>query len=95
VLYTPVPDAFLDGITRRTVIGLGRARGLEVVERVIMPDELASFEACFLTGSAAEVAPVRQIGGCAFAPSPITRQLAADYAALVRRPAAEPAQSAA
>ena len=80
VLHTPVADAFLDGITRQTVIGLARARGLEVVERVIMPDELSTFEACFLTGSAAEVAPVQQIGPHRFAPSPITRQLVDDYA---------------
>jgi branched-chain amino acid aminotransferase len=95
VLHTPVPDAFLDGITRQTVIGLARARGLEVVERVIMPDELSTFEACFLTGSAAEVAPVRQIGPHRFAPSPITRQLVDDYAALVRQPTADMAQPAA
>ena len=95
VLHTPVPDAFLDGITRQTVVRLARERGIEVVERVIMPDELATFEACFLTGSAAEVAPVQQIGPHRFAPSPITRQLVDDYAALVRRPAAERAQPAA
>jgi len=95
VLHTPVPDAFLDGITRQTVVRLARARGVEVVERVIMPDELSGFEACFLTGSAAEVAPVQQIGPHRFAPSPITRQLVDDYAALVRQPAAKVAQSAA
>ena len=95
VLHTPVADAFLDGITRQTVIGLARARGIEVVERVIMPDELSTFEACFLTGSAAEVAPVRQIGPHRFAPSPIVRQLVDDYASLVRQPAAETAQPAA
>jgi branched-chain amino acid aminotransferase len=93
VLHTPVPDAFLDGITRQTVIALARARSIEVVERVITPDELGDFEACFLTGSAAEVAPVQQIGSHRFAPSPITRQLVDDYAALVRAPAdiAQPA----
>jgi branched-chain amino acid aminotransferase len=91
VLHTPVPDAFLDGITRQTVIALARARGIEVVERVIVPDELSTFEACFLTGSAAEVAPVRQIGACSFAPSPITRQLMDDYAFLVRQPGAKAA----
>jgi branched-chain amino acid aminotransferase len=94
-LHTPVPDAFLDGITRQTVIGLARARGIEVVERVIMPDELATFEACFVTGSAAEVAPVQQIGPHRFAPSPITRRLVDDYAALVRAPAVEMTQPAA
>ncbi len=95
VLHTPVADAFLDGITRQTVIGLARARGIEVVERVIMPDELSTFEACFLTGSAAEVAPVQQIGPHRFAPSPLTRQLVDDYASLVRQPAADRAQPAA
>jgi branched-chain amino acid aminotransferase len=54
-IHTPIPDCFLDGITRRTVIGLAKARGLEVIERVIMPDELPSFSECFLTGTAAEV----------------------------------------
>jgi branched-chain amino acid aminotransferase len=95
VLHTPIPDAFLDGITRQSVIGLARARGREVVERVIMPDELAGFEACFLTGSAAEVAPVQQIGPHRFAPSPVVRQLVEDYAALVRQPAASEALPAA
>jgi branched-chain amino acid aminotransferase len=94
-LHTPVPDAFLDGITRQTVIGLARERGLEVVERVIMPDELTRFDACFLTGSAAEVAPVRQIADVRFEPAPITRRLADDYAALVRQPVAEVTQPAA
>jgi branched-chain amino acid aminotransferase len=95
VLHTPVPDAFLDGITRQTVIGLARAGGLEVVERVIVPDELSHFEACFLTGSAAEVAPVQQIADVRFEAVPIMRQLADDYAALVRLPVANVTQPAA
>jgi branched-chain amino acid aminotransferase len=94
-LHTPVPDVFLDGITRQTVIGLARARGLAVVERVIFPDELATFDACFLTGTAAEIAPVREIGPYRFEVSPITHRLMDDYAALVRQPAAESAQAAA
>jgi branched-chain amino acid aminotransferase len=52
-IHTPTPDCFLDGITRRTVIGLAKQHGLEVIERVIMPEEMATFEECFLTGSAA------------------------------------------
>ena len=60
-LHTPTPDCFLDGITRRTVIGLARARGIEVVERAIMPDELAQAREVFLTGTAAEVTPVGRI----------------------------------
>ena len=62
VLHTPTPDCFLDGITRRTVIGLAKKRGLQVIERVIMPDELGSFSECFLVGTAAEVTPVSEIG---------------------------------
>lgn len=58
VIHTPVPDCFLDGITRRTVIELAKRRGYQVVERVIMPEELSDFSECFLTGSAAEVTPV-------------------------------------
>jgi branched-chain amino acid aminotransferase len=83
-LHTPVPEGFLDGITRRTVIALARARGLEVIERAIAPDELASFSEAFLTGTAAEVAPVRAIGELRFRPGAITAGLAADYAALAR-----------
>ncbi len=88
VLHTPIADCFLDGITRRTVIDLARRRGFEVVERRILPDEMADFEECFLTGSAAEVTPVREIGPYNFAPGAICRQLAGDYEALVRRRAA-------
>ncbi|WP_108658598.1 branched-chain amino acid aminotransferase [Acuticoccus kandeliae] len=83
-LHTPTPDCFLDGITRRTVIGLARSRGIEVVERVIMPDELASFEECFLTGTAAEVTPVGEIGPYNFTVGPITRALMDEYAVAVR-----------
>lgn len=83
-LHTPVPDCFLDGITRRTVMALAERRGIEVVERVIMPDEMASADEVFVTGTAAEVTPVRQIGELSFTVGPITRALHADYEALVR-----------
>ncbi|MCA1404743.1 branched-chain amino acid aminotransferase [Ensifer sp. IC3342] len=79
VLHTPVPDCFLDGITRRTVIELAKRRGHEVVERVIMPEELSGFSECFLTGSAAEVTPVSEIGPYRFAPAAITEALMNDY----------------
>jgi branched-chain amino acid aminotransferase len=82
-LHTPTPDCFLDGITRRTVIGLAKARGVEVVERTIMPDELEGFEQCFLTGSAAEVTPVGEIGPYNFMVGDLTKQLADDYSAAV------------
>jgi branched-chain amino acid aminotransferase len=78
-LHTPVPDCFLDGITRRTVIDLARARGIEVVERPIWPDELAKAEEVFLTGTAAEVTPVGEIDDHRFTPGEITRQLIRDY----------------
>lgn len=84
VLHTPIPDCFLDGITRRTVIGLAKQRGLKVVERVIMPEELADFSECFITGTAAEVMPVAEIGQYRFPVGDITRTLMNDYAALVR-----------
>jgi branched-chain amino acid aminotransferase len=84
VIHTPDPDCFLDGITRRTAISLARKRGLEVVERAIMPDELTDFEECFLTGTAAEVTPVSEIGPYRFKPGEICKMLVADYDAEVR-----------
>ncbi len=79
VIHTPVPDCFLDGITRRTVIGLAKRRGYEVVERPIMPEELEGFSECFLTGSAAEVTPVSEIGPYRFTPGTISETLMNDY----------------
>ncbi|HEV7321687.1 MAG TPA: branched-chain amino acid aminotransferase [Ensifer sp.] len=79
VIHTPVPDCFLDGITRRTVIALAKRRGYEVVERAIMPEELSGFSECFLTGSAAEVTPVSEIGPYRFTPATICETLMNDY----------------
>ncbi len=79
VIHTPVPDCFLDGITRRTVIELAKRRGYEVVERAIMPEELSGFSECFLTGSAAEVTPVSEIGPYRFMPATICETLMNDY----------------
>ena len=84
VLHTPDPDCFLDGITRRTVIQLARARGYEVVERAILPAELADAQEVFLTGTAAEVTPVGRIDDYRFQVGAMTRQLREDYEALVR-----------
>ncbi len=83
-LHTPTPDCFLDGITRRTVIGLAKRRGLNIVERPIMPEEMANFEQCFLTGSAAEVTPVSEIGDYRFSVGEITKTLMDDYTAEVQ-----------
>jgi branched-chain amino acid aminotransferase len=85
VLHTPTPDCFLDGITRRTVMDLARKRGVEVVERAIFPNELATFTEAFLTGSAAEITPIREIAGQPFKPGAITEQLMHDFAAFTRR----------
>ena len=82
-LHTPTPDCFLDGITRRTVIDLAKRRGLTVNERAIMPEELEGFSECFLTGTAAEVTPVSEIGQYRFTPGAISEQLMNDYAAEV------------
>ena len=85
-LHTPTPDCFLDGITRRTVMGLARQRQMTVVERAIQPDELARATEVFLAGTAAEVTPVREIAGTAYTPGTITETLLRDYDALVRMP---------
>ncbi|HZF42693.1 MAG TPA: branched-chain amino acid aminotransferase [Sphingomonadaceae bacterium] len=79
VLHTPTPDAFLNGITRRTVIELARRRGIDVVERTIWPEELEGFEQFFVTGSAAEVTPVQSAGPWRFEVGDLTRQLQKDY----------------
>ncbi len=84
VLQTPTPDCFLDGITRRTAIGLAKQRGLTVIERAIQPEEMADFSECFITGTAAEVMPVSEIGPYRFAVGEITKTLMDDYSALVR-----------
>jgi len=83
VLHTPLPDCFLDGITRRTVIGLAKQRGLTVIERAILPEEMTEFSECFITGTAAEVTPVSEIGPYHFAVGDIARMLMKDYAALM------------
>ena len=78
-LHTPKPDCFLDGITRRTVIDLARKRGYEVIERAIMPGEMADAHEVFLTGTAAEVTPVGRIAEYTYTPGDITRTLMEDY----------------
>jgi branched-chain amino acid aminotransferase len=84
VLHTPTPDCFLDGITRRTVIDLAKRRGYQIVERAIMPEEMAGFEQCFLSGTAAEVTPVSEIGEYKFTVGAITKALMEDYSAEVQ-----------
>ena len=85
VIHTPTPDCFLNGITRQSVIRLAKQKGFEVVERHIRPEELANFSECFVTGSAAEVTPVAEIGEYTFKPGNISLSLMDDYAKMVRR----------
>ncbi len=84
VLHTPMPDCFLNGITRQSVIAIAKARGVKVVERHIKPEEMADFTECFLTGSAAEVTPVSEIGAYRFKPGALTETLMNAYADEVR-----------
>jgi len=83
-IHTPIADCFLDGITRTTAIDLARRRGIEVIERRIMPEELTGFTECFITGTAAEVTPVSEIAQWKFTPGRICEQLMADYTAEVQ-----------
>jgi branched-chain amino acid aminotransferase len=82
-LHTPTPDCFLNGLTRQTAIKLAKERQIEVIERAIMPDELPTFSECFITGSAAEITPVAEIGEYTYKPGQISEALVNDYSALV------------
>ena len=83
-VHTPDPDCFLNGITRQTVVGMLKDKQIKVHERHIMPEELESFEQCWLTGTAAEVTPVGQIGDFNFEVGAITKNIAESYEKLVR-----------
>ncbi len=94
VLHTPTPDCFLDGLTRQAVIALARDRGIEVVERAILPEELAKTQEVFITGTAAELTPVGEIDGRTFTVGEVTRELMTAYSDLVRNPAEASASAA-
>ena len=83
-LHTPIPDSFLNGITRRTVIEIAKSKNIKVNERKISPDELSSFEGCFLTGTAAEITPVSEIAGNSFRVCDQILDLSTSYGKLVR-----------
>ena len=83
-VHTPKPDCFLDGLTRRTVIGMLEDRQIKVRERHIAPEEMEGFQQCWLTGTAAEVTPVDRIGDCTFEVGSLTRDIAEAYEKLVR-----------
>ena len=84
-IHTPIPDSFLDGITRRTVIDIAKSKKIKVHERKISPDELGNFEGCFLTGTAAEVTPVSQIQEFDFKVCNTIIDLSESYQSLVRK----------
>ena len=84
-LHTPIPDSFLDGITRRTVIGIAKSKNIKVHERKIKPDELKNFVGCFLTGTAAEVTPVSCIAENEFKVCDLIIGLNESYQQLVRK----------
>jgi branched-chain amino acid aminotransferase len=83
-VHTPLADCFLNGLTRQTVIGMLRDRQIQVHERHILPGELETFQQCWLTGTAAEVTPVGQIGTYNFEVGPLTREISDAYETLVR-----------
>ena len=84
-LHTPIPDSFLDGITRREVIKIAKAKGINVLERKIKPEEMKDFTGCFLTGTAAEVTPVSQISNYNFKVCNVITDLNESYQKLVRK----------
>ena len=84
-LHTPIPDSFLNGITRRSIIEIAKKKNLKVIERKIKPEELAKFTGCFLTGTAAEVAPVSQIEKYKFVVCDVIKDLSESYQSLVRK----------
>ena len=83
-VHTPKADCFLNGLTRQTVIGMLEERQIKVHERIIEPGEMEGFEQCWLTGTAAEVTPVGQIGDYNFEVGALTREISDGYEKLVR-----------
>ena len=84
-LHTPIPDSFLDGITRREVIKIAHSKGIKLVERKIKPEEMEDFVGCFLTGTAAEVTPVSQVSDYNFKVCDVITDLNDSYQSLVRK----------
>ena len=84
-LHTPIPDSFLNGITRQTVIELAKSKNIKVHERKIKPDELPNFEGCFLTGTAAEITPISQIAENNYKVCDLILDLSSSYGKLVRK----------
>ena len=84
-LHTPIPDSFLNGITRQTVIEIAKSKNINVHERKIKPEELSNFAGCFLTGTAAEITPVSQIADNTYKVCDLILDLSSSYGKLVRK----------
>ena len=84
-IHTPIPDSFLDGITRRSIIEIAKNIGIKIIERKIAPEEIKNFTGCFLTGTAAEVTPVSQINEYQFKVCDVIKNLNESYQKLVRK----------
>ena len=84
-LHTPIPDSFLNGITRQTVIEIAKSKNINVHERKIKPEELSNFAGCFLTGTAAEITPVSQIANNTYKVCDLILDLSSSYGKLVRK----------
>ena len=84
-IHTPIPDSFLDGITRREVIKIAKSKGVKINERKIKPEEMKNFVGCFLTGTAAEVTPVSQIAEYEFEVCDFIKDLNDSYQTIVRK----------
>ena len=84
-IHTPIPDSFLDGITRRTVIEIAKSKNIKVIERKISPNELKDFVGCFLTGTAAEVTPISKISNYSFKVCKTIMDLSDSYQSFVRK----------
>ena len=87
-LHTPIPDSFLDGITRRSIIEIAKSKKIKVIERKILPEEMKDFVGCFLTGTAAEVTPVSQIDKYNFKVCNLITDLSDSYIRAVRKKSA-------
>ena len=87
-LHTPIPDSFLDGITRRAVIEIAKSKNIKINERKILPDEMKNFVGCFLTGTAAEITPVSKIDKFDFKVCNLIKELSDSYQSMVRKKSA-------
>ena len=87
-MHTPIPDSFLDGITRRCVIDIAKSKGIKIIERKVKTDEMSDFVGCFLTGTAAEITPVSQIDKFNFEVCDLIKDLSKSYQEMVRKKAA-------